>query len=213
MTESPARLEAFSDGVFAIAITLLVLDIKVPRVEALEGHTLGAALFNQWPVYLAYVFSFVTILIMWVSHHAMFKYIARTDQLFLVLNGLLLMGITAVPFPTALLSEYLQYADHGADQNLAAAVYSGLFTLIAILFNLLWHYAARNNRLMGTRLDPVFARTLARRYMLGPLAYFISLVLSLVVGAWAGLAVYVLLAAFYALPTPTAARLGSGFGA
>jgi uncharacterized membrane protein len=199
-----ARLEAFSDGVFAIAVTLLVLDIKVPQVEGLAAGDLGRALLDQWPVYFAYVFSFLTILVMWVSHHAIFNYIARINQPFLIINGLLLMGITVVPFPTALLSEYLKYPERGDDQKIAAAVYSGTFTAIAILFNVLWRYAAHNNRLMGAQMDPVFAQALSRRYILGPLIYFASFLLAFV-SVPASFAIYVLLAVFFAIPMPTAA--------
>ena len=100
-----ARIEAFSDGVFAIAITLLVLDLKVPRGMA-EGRDLLAALVGQWPAYLAFVTSFATIGIMWINHHRMFTLIGRTDDGLLVLNGLLLLGVTFVPFPTGVLAEY-----------------------------------------------------------------------------------------------------------
>ena len=101
-----ARIEAFSDGVFAIAITLLVLDLKVPR-ELHEGQTLTSALAHQWPAYVAFVTSFLTILVMWINHHRMFTLIGRADDRLLIFNGLLLLGITVVPFPTSLVAEYL----------------------------------------------------------------------------------------------------------
>jgi len=86
------RLEAFSDGVFSVAITLLVLGLTVPRIADLHpGHRLAAALLDQWPSYLAYALSFLNVLIMWVNHHALFRIIRRTDHLFLLLNGLLLL--------------------------------------------------------------------------------------------------------------------------
>ena len=90
-----ARIEAFSDGVFAIAITLLVLDLKVPR-ELGQDRTLEQALVAQWPAYLAFVSSFMTILIMWVNHHRMFTLIGRSDDRLLFYNGLLLMGVTEI---------------------------------------------------------------------------------------------------------------------
>ena len=93
-----ARIEAFSDGVFAIAITLLVLDLKVPRGLA-EGRTLADALLAQWPAYLAFASSFMTILIMWVNHHRIFTLVGRSDERLIFYNGLLLMGVTVVPFP------------------------------------------------------------------------------------------------------------------
>src|ERR1700680_3215204 len=98
--EETGRVEAFSDGVFAIAMTLLVLDIKVPR-DLAEGGTPAQALPSQWPTYLAFVTSYATILIMWVNHHRLFTHIARWDDRLLFANGLLLLGIVLVPFPTA----------------------------------------------------------------------------------------------------------------
>lgn len=133
------RLEAFSDGVFAIAITLLVLDIHVPSPgDSSGGPTLAQALLRQWPVYLAYVTSFLTILIMWVNHHAILARIKQTDHVLLFLNGLLLMSISVVPFPTSLVAGYLERPD----RQLAAAIYSGTFVAVAVLFNLVRRYAA-----------------------------------------------------------------------
>ena len=135
-TLSTTRLEAFSDGVFAIAITLLILEVRVPeRRDIGEGRQLLTALADLWPAYLAYGTSFVAILIMWVNHHIIFEHVRRTDHPLFLLNGLLLLCITFMPFPTALLAEYLGHPG----QRLAAAVYAGSFVVIAIVFNLLWH--------------------------------------------------------------------------
>src|SRR5215831_14776761 len=133
-TSAPARdtgrLEAFSDGVFGIAITLLVLDLRVPSPSS-GGTGLLTTLLQLWPTYLAFVTSFATILIMWVNHHVIFRCIARTDPGIFLLNGLLLLCVTFVPFPTSVLSAYFQ----GRDQNVAAAFYSGTFAVIALAFN------------------------------------------------------------------------------
>ena len=131
------RIEAFSDGVFAVAITLLVFNLKVPQIEV-GGDTnavrdLGSALLSQWPSYLAFVTSFATILIMWVSHHSIFKMVYKSDSPFLFANGLLLMLVTVVPFPTALVAAYLT----NPAAAMACAVYAGLFVLINIAYNLL----------------------------------------------------------------------------
>jgi uncharacterized membrane protein len=109
MRETPqeketGRIEAFSDGVFAIAITLLVLEIKVPSHETAESSGLTSALFALYPSYLAFLASFATILVMWVNHHRIFNLIRRSDRAFLYWNGLLLLLISFVPFPTALLA-------------------------------------------------------------------------------------------------------------
>ena len=101
MQTETSRIEAFSDGMFAIAITLLILEVKVP-VPA-EGH-LAQGLVKQWPSYLAFVLSFVYIGVMWMNHHRMFTHIRRSNDTLLVLNLLLLLGVTAVPFPTAVLA-------------------------------------------------------------------------------------------------------------
>ena len=101
-----SRLEAFSDGVFAIAITLLILEVKVPHAGT--GESLRTALLRLWPSYLGYVISFVTLGIMWTNHHAMFTYIRRTDRYFLIVHVFFLMCISFLPFPTAVLAEYFE---------------------------------------------------------------------------------------------------------
>ncbi|WP_052372699.1 TMEM175 family protein [Amycolatopsis taiwanensis] len=125
MNES-GRVEAFSDGVFAIAITLLILEIKVPSAD--EHGGLWRALGAQWPSYAAYVVSFLIIGIMWVNHHQLFSYVARVDRTLMFLNLLLLMVVAAVPFPTAMLAEYLR--EDGAS-HVAAAVYSLVMVVMA----------------------------------------------------------------------------------
>jgi len=131
------RVEAFSDGVFAIAVTLLVLDLKVPKPGDLGGASLLSALARQWPSFLAYLTSFATILVMWVNHHKMFSHIRRTDDRFLFLNGLLLLFVTFVPFPTALLAAYLGHPG----EHTATAAYCGTFVLVSIAFNAFWEVA------------------------------------------------------------------------
>src|SRR5689334_18607568 len=170
-----SRLEAFSDGVIAIAITLLVLEIKVPS-ELPEGTSLWTALGNQWPSYLALVTSFTVILIMWINHHRMFSHIWRTDTMLFLLNGGLLLGITILPFTTALVAEYLQKRD----AEVAAIVYNGNFILTALFFNLIWSYASRKNRLLSPQADPVAVKALTRQYRYGIPAYIFTLLIALV---------------------------------
>src|SRR4249919_3075461 len=102
-----ARLEAFSDGVFAIAITLLILEIKVPGAEELKHTSLTKYLSDQWPKYFAYVFSFLVLGIYWTNHHYLFKLYKRTDHWFNLLNVFFLMTISFLPFPSAILGEYI----------------------------------------------------------------------------------------------------------
>jgi uncharacterized membrane protein len=188
------RLETFSDGVFAIAITLLILEIKVPHAEA--GERLIRALLRLWPSYLGYVISFVTLGIMWANHHAIFKYIRRTDRYFLLIHVFFLMWISFLPFPTAVLAEHLPFPD---TRRTAVAFYSAAFVMIALAYNAVWWYAARGGRLLDPNADPVAVRTISRRYALGPISYLVSFALAFV-NVWASLSVHGILAVLYLLP-------------
>src|SRR3989442_12748190 len=115
MNESPTRVEAFSDGVFAIAITLLILEIRVPHGD----HDLWAGLRALWPSYIAFVMSFVVILIMWLNHHELLRMVRAVNYPFLFANGFLLLTVTFVPFPTAVVAAYLTTPD----AKVAAALY------------------------------------------------------------------------------------------
>ena len=146
-----SRLEAFSDGVFAIAITLLVLDLKVPSVQPAEPAALAEALGKGWPSYLTFLLSFATILIMWVYHHRLFQSVRRSETRLLFSNGFLLLLVTAVPFPTALVGAYLTTPA----ASVACATYAGFFALIDLGYNLLWLVVAGQQpgfRLRGNRI-------------------------------------------------------------
>jgi uncharacterized membrane protein len=186
------RLEAFSDGVFAIAVTLLVLELRVPAASGLPPGGLIEALRAEWPSYFAYLLSFATILIMWVNHHVLLDYVRHVDHAFLYLNGLLLLTITLVPFPTSLFARYALQPD----AHVAAAVYCGLFTLIAVCFNLVWWYAAHSNRLITPDGGGV---AVTRRYMFGPLFYLVALGVAFF-SVPAALFICAALAVFFALP-------------
>jgi uncharacterized membrane protein len=195
------RVEAFSDGVFAIAITLLILEIKVPD-DVAPPATLAQALAHQWPSYLAFVTSFFTILIMWVNHHRLFTHIGRCDDRLLFYNGLLLLGVAVLPFPTALVAEYLGHAG----QTTAASVYNGTLIAIAICFNLLWRSASRNGRLLYEDHDRDAARHITESYRYGPLWYVVALALEFV-SVTASLLLNLSLALYFALPSKTAAAI------
>jgi uncharacterized membrane protein len=200
MTTETGRVEAFSDGVFAIAITLLILNIKIPQGPE---HTLARDLFQQWPSYLAFLLSFLFIGVMWLNHHRLFTHIRRADNMLLVLNLLLLLGATVVPFPTAVLASHLA----GADAGTAAVFYNATYLVIATFFNVLWRYAVSHGL-----LDEVYsgesARAISRQYAYGPLLYLICVALS-----WASpiLSLFLngALAMFFAIPPRYAARIGA----
>ncbi len=198
-----SRIEAFSDGVFAIAITLLVLELKVPHET---GAGLWRALLALWPSYFAFVTSFATIGIMWLNHHRMFNLIHRTDQLLLLLNGLLLLGVTFVPFPTAVVGAYL---DRDGEKT-AACFMSAVYIGIAIAFNLLWRYVSsprRTPRLLRLPPDDHRVRAIRDSYRFGPLYYVAALALSMWDGR-AGVAANLALAVYWSLPPPAPADRG-----
>ena len=190
---STGRLEAFSDGVFAIAITLLILDLRVPRLFEVATDSmkqglspaavLGSKLLHLWPNALAYFMSFAVILVIWVNHHRIFTIVRRADRAFLFWNGLLLMFVTLVPFPTALLAEYMAGGDHG-QFRIAALVYSGNGFLIALAFRGLWRHAIKDGRLLPAGYDPAAIKRVDDEYKWGPVAYFVVFLTAFVV-PWA----------------------------
>jgi uncharacterized membrane protein len=191
-----ARAEAFSDGVFAIAITLLALEVRVPSHEATEAAGgLLHALAEQWHSYFAFITSFLTILIMWINHHRMFKMIQRTDYVFLLLNGLLLMGISLAPFISALLADYI---GDGENAKVAAAVFAGVYALIAILWNAVWGYAAYKHRLLDPKTPQSLLDSTGRAYRITLLLYLAAVVLALI-NATLGVLMVFGLAVFYAI--------------
>jgi uncharacterized membrane protein len=182
-----SRLETFADGVFAIAITLLVLEIRIPA----PGEDLREALFNQWPSFAAYVTSFLTIGVMWVSHHQMFTIIRRTTTTFLFLNVLFLLPVAFVPYPTALVAGHI--LEEGA-RTTAVLVYGGVSVVIAVMFNVLWAYAFRNG-LVAMSAGAERAQRVSRGFIVGPLIYLGATLLAFVnpfisMAVFAGLAVY-----------------------
>jgi len=193
-----ARLEAFSDGVLSIAITLLVLELRVPRVATQAD--LGHRLLELWPSYAAYFTSFATIGVIWLNHHLLFRLIARVDATLLALNGLVLLTASVLPFPTALLAGYLGQPG----EKLAAIVYSATFLAITIAFNLLWLYASSPSRrkpLLRHGPDHPAVREVHRRYRLGPASSLVALCVA-PFSPPAMLAITFGLVVFFALPHP-----------
>jgi uncharacterized membrane protein len=188
-----SRLEAFSDGVFAIAMTLLVLDIRVPPAGP-GAPPLGPALLHQWPAYLGFVTSFATIGIMWINHHMNFTLIRRTDHALLVLNGLLLLGVTSLPFSTGLVAAYVGHT--GA--HVAAAVYAGTFLFIALIWSGLWRYARTRGHLLGPGADDRRVEAVTRAYRPAVLWYLLAF-LAAFVNALASLAIIAGLAVYFAV--------------
>ena len=194
------RLEAFSDGVFAVAITLLVLNIKIPGLDLPSSQlpkdaSLWSKVRDEWPMLAAYATSFLNIGIMWLNHHRLFHHIKRVDNVLLIINLILLAIIVLVPVPTALLAEYIVHPD----QHAAAIIYSSVFFLLACCFNVLWRYASYDNRLLGSNVDAHSVTSISRQYLAGPVFYLFALGL-----AWistpASIIFTFILALYFALP-------------
>lgn len=187
---STARLEAFSDGVFAVAATLLVLNLKAPA-----GHHLAHDLAGLWPSYATYVVSFLTIGIIWMNHHAQYERIARADRTLLVLNLFLLMFVTLIPFPTGLLATRLA---SGANEQVAAAVYAATMLAMSISFFGTYIWSA-HRRLFGDWIRERHVGYLLRRNVSGLFAYAAAIGIAFA-SAPASLAICGIVAVYYLLP-------------
>jgi uncharacterized membrane protein len=173
MAEGTGRVEAFSDGVFAIAITLLILEIRVPHV-GVEGG-LWAGLIALWPSYLALVLSFFVILVMWVNHHQLMRLVHAVGYPFLFANGLVLLTVTFVPFTTAVLAEHLATAEARA----AVTFYCGAFVLTGLAWCLLFMAIVRG-QLFRPEVDIRTMRRIRRAYLAAPLVYAVATLVALV---------------------------------
>jgi len=163
------RIVFFSDAVFAIAITLLVLDIHVPEIpERLVDEQLPGRLLALWPKYLSYVLSFLVILMYWMGHHSTFRAIKRYDRALIWLNSLFLMCIAFLPFPTSLIGEY-------GDNQLAVAIYAASLAVARLLLTAVWWYASSGHRL----IDESFPESTIRIYLVRGLAVALAFVISI----------------------------------
>ena len=185
------RLEAFSDGVFAIAITLLVIEIRPPVPD--EGQTLARALWEQWPHYLGYFLSFLVLGVMWLNHHRIFEPARRVDGIVLVLNLNLLLWAVLIPFPTAVVADFLR--DGGDDAKTAVALYGGVILLAAIAFTALFVGITREG-IVDELPSPQQVRAARLRFGLGIGVYSGAFLLSFLSPALA-LAAHGTMAAYY----------------
>jgi len=191
------RLEAFSDGIFAIAITLLILDVRLPQSEG-KGHLLRSLL-ALWPSYFALVFSFVMIGIYWSQHHYVFKLYRNTDHLFNLLHLLFLLSISVLPFPTRVLADYIESEP---DRATGIALYTLALLFPAATWFATWIYAVWGRRIVDPKLNPKFVRRLTVQYGGSVALYLMAFLLTVAVNVWAGLVLAVGLTLLYLLPPP-----------
>jgi uncharacterized membrane protein len=204
MHASPAnettRVEAFSDGVFAIAITLLGLTLRVPSLGA--GSVFGA-LARAWPSFLAFVTSFGAIGIVWVNHHRVFTHVRRVSHGLLMWNGLLLMAVSLIPFTTDLVATYIGH--DGARE--AAVVYAANQLFVTVAFNLVWRHVTRRRRLIDHHITAQAVHRINLQYGFGPVLALVSLSIAFA-SAVASVILDVAFAAFFALPAFAVADAG-----
>jgi uncharacterized membrane protein len=186
------RLEAFSDGVFAIAATLLVLEFTVK-----SGRGLGTHLLHLWPSYLAYATSFLTIGIIWMNHHFCVEQIRRADRTLMFLNLLLLLTVAFLPFPTRLVAQFLQKTG----EQEAVYVYDATFVLMAVIYNIWWRYASTGRRLIAETVPDSAVRAITRAFNPGIPMYSAVFLVAI----WSPLASVALTFAIAAFYLPSAA--------
>jgi TMEM175 potassium channel family protein len=166
------RLEAFSDGVFAVAITLLVLEIHVPT-----GDHLWQELKDEWPSFASFFVSFWVIGIIWVNHHGLIDHLKRTDRAVLYLNLLVLMTVVFIPFSTALMAEHLK---SGVDETVAALFYALAFLGMGIAFNFFWTYIVKHRRELGVEIPDEEIRRMSIGFMIGTPIYLVAVAMAFI---------------------------------
>jgi uncharacterized membrane protein len=175
MEKETSRVEAFSDGVFAIALTLLILGIKVPDLNDFASNDkLYRSLVSLWPSYLALILSFTAVLIMWINHHGFFKYLKKINTAFLYANGFLLLTVTFMNFPTAILAKYFETPAF----NIASAFYCGSLLLINVAFNLLWFSSAYKRKLIKDEISDDLIIKIRNAYWFGFIIYLAAFIIS-----------------------------------
>ena len=189
------RIDALSDGVFAIVITLLVLELKVPEIEShLVSEQLLVALLGIFPRALSHVVSFFVLGIYWVGHHNMFLLIQRHNRVLLWLNILFLLSVASMPFPTGLLVQYNQ-------ERWAIILYALTLVAAGLTLSLIWWYATTNRRLVNPEMTQEFVSFVHRRVLIAPVAYMIAILFSFI-SLNAAKVIFILTALYYIFPNP-----------
>lgn len=195
------RLEAFADGVFAIAATLLILNVDTQVGSEPQG--LGGRLLHIWPSYVAYAVSFLTIGIIWVNHHTLMQQMGRVDRTFLFLTVGFLMVVAFIPFPTRLVAEHVR----GDGARAAAITYGITLTATAVMFQAIWFYGSLGRRLLREDADPRVVSGITRSYLPGPWIYLTATLISLA-SPLASIILFGAIAVFYVAESSLFGRRG-----
>ena len=190
---SKSRVEFLIDGVFAIVMTLLVLEIAVPQLSHSEAQLeLPRRLLEMWPLLLSYVTSFMILGFFWITHEDMLHYIKRANRVFLWVTIFYLMFVAFVPFSTSLIGEY-------GDQQISVIIYGINVIIAGFWINVQWWYATKDRHLVDNDLDPTLITTVSRYLLVGPIAYIIAVVLSFV-SIQISLVMYIAIPSYYLIP-------------
>lgn len=190
----PERLVAYSDAIFSIALTLLVIELRLP--EDLSGGLLPAVA-GLWPQLLSTLISFLIITVVWFNHHEMFHHVQAIDYRAIIFNTLLMLNIVLIPFAASLLGRCFGLA--GLDAKLACFGYGLWIAVGGIPFNLLWGHVARRPELLRPEADPALVARLRRHYRMGPFLYAAAAAGSFA-GVWVGVGLYAVLIGLYFVP-------------
>lgn len=200
-----SRIDALSDGVFAVALTLLTFDVVGAAKGVPEGTSLADHLLDHWPTLVAFVVGFMTILVCWINHHCVYGYVREADNGLLWVNGLQLALVSIVPFPTAVLAEHV--TGDVADRRAALMLYGVLFWLIATSFWGLWRYVVRRG-LADPGIDPVRARGMGVNYGLSS-AWTVLCLIVASVSVVPALVMWAMMFVVFAVPSSFARFTGS----
>jgi len=187
------RIEAFSNGVFAIALTLLAIDLRAPELEIINNFSLMEAIVERWTEYFAFANSFIVVLLMWICHHSIFKFVCKTDTRFMLANGLALFFVAAVSYPTSLLAKYLMTDAASA----AAACYAGYLVISNCAFIILWRTVSRNKKLLKDNATNDEIMRLSRS-LYTTLPIYVAAALLAFVSAWITVTITTLLWTYWA---------------
>jgi uncharacterized membrane protein len=191
--KSKSRIEFLNDGVFAIVMTLLVLEIAAPQLSHSEAQVeLPRRLLELWPLLLSYVTSFMILGLFWITHEDMFHHIKRANRIFLWLNILYLMFIAFIPFSTSLLGEY-------GDQQISVVIYGINIVIAAFWMNMQWWYATKDHHLVDSDLDRTIITAISRLLLVGPITYLVAVVLSFA-SVQISLVIYIAIPFYYLIP-------------
>jgi len=176
------RIEAFSDGIFCVAITLLAIEIGIDAKNTSSGHDLALALWQLWPKFLAYAVSFVNVLLAWVGHHSLFRRIRTSDNFVMIANGVLLMVLALVPFPTKTLGLSISTPSF----QVAVVLYTAYFVAVSCCYRLLWYTASRDRHLLVKGITETEIRSITRAENIGLVSNAAIMVIA-IINPWAGL--------------------------